>query len=143
MGRWKRPYGHIQFEFGLIPAKVLKEDKGDYINALIATRESDDINHFLDFMTEEMVKTISADIDLFLESTGEGRENTPIGREKKQKSREKILDLLKVHPKYSARKLAEAIGITDKAVEKHLTKLKAEGLIRREGPDKGGKWFVL
>ena len=134
---------HIQFEFGLIPAKVLKEDKGDYINALIATRESDDINHFLDFMTEEMVKTISADIDLFLESTGEGRENTPIGREKKQISREKILDLLKVHPKYSARKLAEAIGITDKAVEKHLTKLKAEGLIRREGPDKGGKWFVL
>jgi len=90
-----------------------------------------------------MVKTISSDIDLFLESTGEGRENTPIGREKKQKSREKILDLLKVHPKYSARKLAEAIGITDKAVEKHLTKLKAEGLIRREGPDKGGKWFVL
>lgn len=134
---------HIQFEFGLIPAKVLKEDKGDYINALIATRESDDINRFLDFMAEEMVKTISADIDLFLESTGEGRENTPIGREKKQKSREKILDLLKAHPEYSARKLAEAIGITDKAVEKHLAKLKAEGLIRREGPDKGGKWFVL
>ena len=134
---------HIQFEFGLIPAKVLKEDKGDYINALIATRESDDINHFLDFMAEEMVKTISADIDLFLESTGEGRENTAIGREKKQKSREKILNLLKAHPEYSARRLAEAIGITDKAVEKHLAKLKAEGLIRREGPDKGGKWFVL
>ena len=134
---------HIQFEFGLIPAKVLKEDKGDYINALIATRESDDINHFLDVMTEEMVKTISADIDLFLESTGEGRENTPISREKKQKSREKILNLLKAHPEYSARKLAEAIGITDKAVEKHLAKLKADGLIQREGPDKGGKWIVL
>ena len=134
---------HIQFEFRLIPAKVLKEDKGDYINALIATRESDDINHFLDFMTAEMVKTISADIDLFLESTGEGGENTPIGREKKQKSREKILNLLKAHPEYSARKLAEAIGITDKAVEKHLAKLKADGLIQREGPDKGGKWIVL
>ena len=134
---------HIQFEFGLIPAKVLKEDKGDYINALIATRESDDINHFLDFMAEEMVKTISADIDLFLESTGEGRENTPISREKKQKSREKILNLLKAHPEYSARKLAEAIDISDKAVEKHLAKLKADGLIQREGPDKGGKWIVL
>ena len=134
---------HIQFEFGLIPAKVLKEDKGDYINALIATRESDDINRFLDFMAEEMVKTISADIDLFLESTGEGGENMPIGREKKQKSREKILNLLKAHPEYSARKLAEAIDISDKAVEKHLAKLKAEGLIQREGPDKGGKWIVL
>ena len=37
---------HIQFEFGLVPAKVLKEDKGDYINALIATREDEDMNHF-------------------------------------------------------------------------------------------------
>ena len=133
---------HIQFEFGLIPTKVLKEDKGDYINALIATRESDDINHFLDFMAQEMVKTFSADIDLFLESTGEGRDKAAISGEKKQKSREKIIELLKTHPEYSARKLAEAIGITDKAVEKHLAKLKSEGLIHREGPDKGGKWIV-
>ncbi|MBQ3813078.1 MAG: Rrf2 family transcriptional regulator, partial [Bacteroidales bacterium] len=45
--------------------------------------------------------------------------------------------MLKAHPEYSARKLAEVNGITDKAIEKHLAKLKAEGLIQREGPDKG------
>ena len=50
--------------------------------------------------------------------------------------------MLKVHPNYSARKLAEVIGITPKAVEKHLARLKAEGLILREGPDKGGIWIV-
>ena len=134
---------HIQFEFGLIPAKVLKEDKGDYINALIATRESDDTAIFLEFMTGEMIKTLSSDIDAFLKSMEEsGEKNWPIG-EKKQKSREKILQLLKDHPNYSARKLAEVIGITPKAIEKHLAKLKAEGLIRRDGPDKGGSWIVL
>lgn len=134
---------HIQFESGLIPAKVLKEDKGDYINALIATREADDMSVFLDFMTGEMIKTLSSDIDAFLRSMGDGGEKTqPIG-EKRPKSREKILQLLKVHPNYSARKLAEVIGITPKAVEKHLAKLKAEGLIKREGPDKGGSWIVL
>ena len=134
---------HIQFESGLIPAKVLKEDKGDYINALIATREADDMSVFLDFMTGEMIKTLSSDIDAFLRSMGDGGEKPqPIG-EKRPKSREKILQLLKVHPNYSARKLAEVIGITPKAVEKHLAKLKAEGLIKREGPDKGGYWTVL
>jgi Fic family protein len=134
---------HIQFEFGLIPSKVLKEDKGDYINALIATREADDMSVFLDFMTGEMIKTLSSDIDAFLRSMGDGGEKPqPIG-EKRPKSREKILQLLKVHPNYSARKLAEVIGITPKAVEKHLAKLKAEGLIKREGPDKGGYWTVL
>ncbi|MBO4720964.1 MAG: Fic family protein, partial [Prevotella sp.] len=65
---------HIQFEFGLVPAKVLKEDKGDYINALIITRDTDDISHFLEFMTEEMIKTLSSDIDTFLKSMNEGGE---------------------------------------------------------------------
>lgn len=127
---------HIQFEFGLIPAKVLKEDRGDYINALIATRESDNIAHFLEFMTNEMIKTLSSDIDAFRKSTEESGE-------KKLKSREKILQLLRTHPEYSAKKLAEAIGITDKAIEKQLAKLKADGSIKREGPDKGGKWVVI
>ena len=134
---------HIQFEFGLIPSKVLKEDKGDYINALIATREADDMSVFLDFMTGEMIKILSSDIDAFLRSMDDGGEkNRPIG-DKKQKSREKILQLLKAHPNYSARKLTEIIGITPKAIEKHLAKLKAEGVIKREGPDKGGSWIVL
>ena len=133
---------HLQFEFGLIPAKVLKEDKGDYINSLIETREADDTAVFLEFMTGEMIKTLSADIDAFLMSMDEGGEKSQLIGEKKQKSREKILQLLKDHPNYSARKLAEVIGITPKAIEKHLAKLKSEGLIRRDGPDKGGFWTV-
>ena len=126
---------HIQFEFGLVPAKVLKEDKADYINALITTRDKDDISYFLEFMTGEMIKTLSSDIDTFLKSVNEGGEIIRVGGEK-------ILSILEKHPDYSARKLAEVIGITQKAVEKHLSKLKTEGLIRRDGPDKGGKWVV-
>jgi Fic family protein len=134
---------HIQFEFGLIPAKVVKEDKGDYINALVEAQEADDIAVFMDFMTGEMIKTLSSGIDTFLKSMDEGGEKSQPIVELKQKSREKILQLLKNHPNYSARKLAEIIGITPKAIEKHLAKLKAEGLIQREGPDKGGFWTVL
>lgn len=49
----------------------------------------------------------------------------------------------KQQPDYSTRRLAETIGVTPKAIEKHLAKLKAEGLIQRNGPDKGGTWTVL
>ena len=134
---------HIQFEFGLVPAKVLKEDKGDYINTLIATREDEDMTQFADFMAEEMIKTLSTDIESFLKSMEDSGENIAFGREKKLKSREKILQILKEHPDYSARKLAEIVGVTPKAIEKHLAKLKAEGFIKRNGPDKGGLWIVL
>ena len=133
---------HIQFEFGLVPSKVLKEEMGDYINALIATREDDNMSLFTDFMAEEMIKTLSMDIESFLKSTQESGEKTENSGKKKLKSREKILALLKEHSEYSARKLAEEIGITPKAVEKQLANLKASGLIRREGPDKGGKWII-
>ena len=78
---------------------------------------------------------------------GKSREKIWKSREKKHifasKSREKILRLLKAHPDFSAKKLADEIGITEKGVEKQLAKLKAEGLIKRDGPDKGGEWIVL
>ena len=134
---------HLQFEFGLIPAKILKEDKADYIYALIATRENDDMAHFLEFMADEMLKTLSGDIRSFLESTREESREKPVkGREKKIKSREKILAILKEHPEYSSAKLAKEIGISDKGVEKQLAKLKAECRLTHIGPDKGGHWQV-
>ena len=133
----------IQFEFGLIPTKILKEDKEEYIKALVATRENDDLNIFRRFMFSCMVRNLAHDIDVFCKSTEESREKTPKSREKKPKSREKIISLLSQDSSLSATALAERTGITPKAVEKQLAKLKAEGQIRRIGPDRGGSWEVL
>ena len=63
-------------------------------------------------------------------------------REKIVKSREKIIALLSENCKLTAAGLAAEIGLTAKAIEKHLAKLKAEGIIERVGPDKGGSWTV-
>ena len=48
----------LQFEFGLIPAKILKEDKEEYIKALIATHEEDNLDIFGDFIFSLMHNTI-------------------------------------------------------------------------------------
>lgn len=42
----------LQIEFELLPTKVQKEDKAEYIQALIDTREHEDIHIFLDCMTK-------------------------------------------------------------------------------------------
>ena len=39
--------------------------------------------------------------------------------------------------------LAETLGVTDRAIKKQIKKLKAEGRIRRIGPDRGGHWEVV
>lgn len=58
------------------------------------------------------------------------------------KSREKIMALLSQDNTLSAADLAERIGITAKAVEKQIARMKADGVLRRIGPDKGGYWQV-
>ena len=134
----------LQFEFGLIPTKILKEDKEEYIKALVATREDDNLDIFRGFMTSMMEQNLQNEIATYLESIGneESREETPKGRAKPTKSREKIVALLSEDGKLSAAALAEKIGISAKAVEKHLANLKANGIIERIGPAKGGYWKV-
>ena len=70
------------------------------------------------------------------------REKIAKGGEKPTKSRDKIIALLSEDGELSAAALAEKIGISAKAVEKHLANLKADGIIERIGPAKGGYWKV-
>ena len=137
----------LQFEQGMVPTRLLKEDREEYIKALIATRESEDLSVFRQFMISNMIKNLTHDMDVFQDSMEKdtifGREKGGLSREKKLKSREKIISLLTETNSLSATALADLIGITPKAVEKHFSKLKAEGLLRRVGPDKGGHWEVI
>ena len=127
----------LQFEFGLIPAKILKEDKEEYIKALVATREDDDLDIFRGFMTSMMEQNLQTEIATYLKSIGDKESG-----EKPTKSRDKIVALLSEDSKLSATALAEKISISSKAVEKHLANLKADGIIERIGPTKGGYWRV-
>ncbi len=129
----------LQFECGLIPAKILKEDKAEYIKALIETRENDNLDIFRDFMMGAMIKNLKMDIEEFQESI----EVLPTKPEKKEKSREKILRLLSENDTLTTAMLASETGISYKAVEKHLANLKKAGLLKRVGPDKGGHWEVI
>jgi Fic family protein len=61
----------LQMEFDLLPTKVLKEDKAEYIQALIDTREHEDINIFIDCMTRLHCQHLKSDIDHYVESTSE------------------------------------------------------------------------
>ena len=61
----------------------------------------------------------------------------------REKTREKILLLMKVSPKITTSQMAEKLGISPKGVEWQISKLKADGSIRRIGPDNGGRWEVM
>ena len=58
----------LQMEYGVLPTKVLREDKAEYIQALVDTREEEDINIFIDCMTKLHCVHLQEDIDQFIKS---------------------------------------------------------------------------
>ncbi len=60
-----------------------------------------------------------------------------------QKSSQKILSMMSDNATVSTQEIADALGISRRAVTKQITKLREQGLIRRIGPDKGGHWEVI
>ena len=60
-----------------------------------------------------------------------------------EKSSEKILKLLSATPQMTIIQLANQLGISTRAVEKQIAKLRERGFLKRIGPAKGGYWKVL
>lgn len=59
---------HLQTELNLIPSKVLKEDKADYIQALIEARDKEDKTIFSSFMVRNHIKNLQSEIEEFKKS---------------------------------------------------------------------------
>jgi len=60
-----------------------------------------------------------------------------------EKSSEKILGIIENNPQISARRIAEQLGLSSRAVEKQIAQLRANGVLKRIGAAKGGHWEVL
>jgi ATP-dependent DNA helicase RecG len=63
--------------------------------------------------------------------------------ESAEKTRVKILSVLKATSYITINDLAEIVGISQKGIEWQITKLKKEGKIKRIGPAKDGHWEVI
>lgn len=62
---------HLQYEFGLVPSKVVKDDKAEYIKALKISQEEESEVPFLDFMFEEHAKNLQEEIENYKRSMGD------------------------------------------------------------------------
>lgn len=59
---------HLQYEFGLIPSKIKREDKAEYIQALVDSREQETLAPFREFMLEEHIRNLSGEIAAYKRS---------------------------------------------------------------------------
>ncbi|WP_339136094.1 MAG: RNA-binding domain-containing protein [Candidatus Electrothrix sp. GW3-4] len=56
---------------------------------------------------------------------------------------QKILELLQKNPKASSRELADLLSMRSDTIKEYFGRLKAKGVLRREGSARSGQWIVL
>ena len=137
----------IQYEFGVIPSIVKKENRLEYIQSLAESQETEESKTFIDFMMNHHIENLVQQIAEYKHSVEndnvDGGQKTDLGGQKKwSETTEKILQLIKNNPKISRSELCDELKINPSAIQKHIEKLKNAKVIERIGGAKGGEWRV-
>lgn len=140
---------HLQFEFNLVPTKVMTDDKAAYIEALNASREEESMLPFQSFMLQEHIKNLKAEIEQY-ERSMDDDVVINVGKDKMLELSERqqnIVSVIKLHPAITIPELAQRMSgkktVTTRTIERDIAALQAKGILKREGGRKSGKWIVV
>ena len=98
------------------------------------------LNNKFELDMVELVLTLSAVSEKSPSSTVEMTPSAEL--DDGEKSREKIINIIRNNPTVTQLELSNMLKISPKAIEKHIKNLREDGIIRRVGPDNGGHWEV-
>ena len=136
---------HLQYEFGLVPVKIVKEDKAEYIQALIDSREKESLEPFREFMLEEHIRNISKEIKEYKKS----QENDLIKavsdpiKSFSDPIKERLYQAVLKDGTLNYAEYAAIIGASEATVKRRLGELKKDGFITRVGSNKTGHWEIM
>lgn len=136
----------LQWEFGVLPTKVLKEDKAEYIQALIDTREQEDINIFLDCMARHHCQHLASDIDQYTKTVMEEVVDKDDLKQKmvdkwsiKPSLAEKMVDILQFmadKDEITTENIVTHFGFTATTAKRYLRQLTEFGYLEAHGGNK-------
>ena len=136
----------LQMEYDVLPTKVLKEDKAIYIQALIDTRENDDLNIFIDCMARLHLQHLKADIDQFVASTAQKMVDKPSLQQEmvdkwsiKPFLAAKLVDILAFmtdKKEITTEAIIQQFGFTATTAKRYLRQLSSFGYLEAYGGNK-------
>ncbi len=141
----------IQRQLGLVPSIVRKEDKGEYIQSLVDSREYDDSAIAQDVMLRHHIANLNRRVMQYQgnDSVNDGVNNKDVGvnvgdmSERKITGRQKeILRLIRESPTITAKRMSEILSVTSRTIERDIASLKGMGILTRKGADNDGEWII-
>jgi len=123
--------------FAWIPVETLiKENQSEYYNALNSSDSSADSTSFIEFMLSLLLKTIEEIIETEKKVTVKVSVKVTVNQQR-------ILDAIQANPFVTQEELAQIIGLSRKSIIQNMKKLQENGLLKRVGADKNGRWEVV
>lgn len=133
----------LQMEFGVLPTKVLIEDKATYIQALIDTREAEDITLFQKCMASLHIQHLKSDIDQYLSTASDKMVDKQVLRQKlvdkwsiKPTLAEKLVDILDFvadKEEFTTETIVRQFGFTATTAKRYLRQLTEYGYLESLG----------
>ena len=145
----------LQFELGIIPTNINKDRKAEYIEALVATRESEDLEVFRRFMFDEHIRNLELMIhnyqtsivnefigDYGTISADDGLNDGLNDGLKLSERSENILALIEKNPGITVAEIAKTLQISKPTTEREMAFLKSKNRLLRVGSKKAGTWKI-
>ncbi|MDD3603483.1 MAG: Fic family protein [Sulfurovum sp.] len=120
---WKKAFVAIPTE------SIIRDYQEKYYEVLELSGNVGESTPFVEFMLEVILKSIESSVKSSVKSS--------------VNTEDKIMELIKQNPKITIAKIAEALSISTRAVEKQLAKLKDENKLQRIGSARKGAWRVI
>ena len=142
----------IQRQLGLIPSIVRKEDKGEYIQSLVDSRENDDSTIAQDVMLRHHIANINRRILQYQENDTVNAQSDTVNDTANEnndtvkglkKSLQKVYTVILNNPEITHSEIMQTLHISESTAKRATRDLKKLGYIARQGSDKTGKWIIL
>ncbi len=128
----------VQRQLGLILSIVTKDAKGEYIQALIDSRENEDSTITQEVMLAQHIANLESRILQYQETVCDTVNDTV----KLDDIASRLIAVIKEHPEYTYDEYARVLGIGRATLARHIKKLNGTQ-IQRSGSDKNGHWEFI
>ena len=142
----------IQRQLGLIPSIVRKEDKGEYIQSLVDSRENEDSTIAQDVMLRHHITNLNRRTLQYQENDTVNLQSDTVSDtvnsqndtvNKLKEGLKRIYIAIQKNPEITHSQLMELFNISESTAKRATRDLKKLGYIEREGSDKTGRWVIL
>jgi len=133
LSQWRPAMAYLPVE------SVIREQQEAYYRVLGEADRASDCTVFIEFMLQTLSEALRAGIETSVPTVVSGQMAVKLSG----KTEQAILQALRQSPDMTIPQLAAQIGSSTRTVERHLHKLQQQGLLKRTGPKKTGRWQVI